>query len=461
MSERKEERTLIICIIGHVDHGKTTLVSAITKAISILWGLSKALTYLDVKRTKEEKERSVTIVVSTNQSIAKDEYGNVIKFITQDCPGHRDYLKNLISGSANVDYAVVAVSASKGWEEQTSTHVELIRSAYLAKAPEYRIVFFAITQTDLVDRDETMLEITKMDIEERLKPYIEAGVFSKVEVIPCSAGIVTGVAQASPEVYQEEFNNVGKLVKAIIAAPAPTRPVDEPFLMEVDKSNAVPGIGTILVGTIKQGKVKSGDQIDLYLLKKNRKETLTVVSVEAFKSKLEFGSAGQSVGIATRGAALNRDDVDSGSFVAAPNSLKLMRGFTGMCYVISPLGKGNSGVIQSGAEQCMVVGTNTYTCRIVFLTGLNDEDKQSVINLIKKHDAKPRRATDKFSLDLQEILKRSSFTGAKFDEKDTLVYEAVVMTCDELTKLPFRVGGQYVGQESRQNKISFKAEEVF
>ncbi len=448
-----------ICVIGHVDHGKTTLVAALTQCAAAKYGLAKALTYNEVKRTKEEKERAVTIVVSTNQTLVRDAAGNIIEFIIKDCPGHKDYINNMISGAADVDYAVVAVAASKGWEAQTSAHVELVRALYVSKPTDRRILFFVITRIDEVEYDDFMIQLVAEDIQSKVAPYIAQGIFSEVVILQVSAGVITKVVEpAAPSVLEEQIENGVKVLEALISAPLPERPIDKPFLMEIEKCAQVTGVGSILVGSVKQGIVKPGDKVEMSLLTKNKSYILNVSSIQKFRTALAFGQAGDNIGICAKGEGIDQtDEINAGAYLAVPGTLKRYRGFIGKCMLTAPIGKNREAVMRSGAEQCIVLGAGVYTSTFIFLNGLSDAKKQEVRSLVLK-GAKPNKSSTPDSTALQKILKDAAFPGAKFGEE---VYDVLVVTHSENVRLPFMAGCSYVGQESRLNKTLTLVDEVF
>ncbi len=315
----KFERTkphLNLGTIGHVDHGKTTLTAAITAVLACL-GLSERKGYADIDAAPEEKARGITI------NTAHVEYeSNKYHISHVDCPGHADYIKNMITGAAQMDAAILVVSAADGPMPQTREHVLLARQVGIP-----RIIVF-LNKCDMVDDDE-MLELVEMEVRELL---------SKYEYDGDNAPIVRGSALIALE---EATNNSGdnkygrKSVEALVSAideyfEVPPRSLDLPFLMPVEDVFTITGRGTVVTGRIERGVVLSGDQVEIVGF--SNKSTSTVTGVEMFRKILDRGEAGDNVGLLLRG--IDRTQVERGQVVCKPNSIKPHKKFKAEVYIL-------------------------------------------------------------------------------------------------------------------------------
>ena len=313
MAKEKFERNkphVNIGTIGHVDHGKTTLTAAITMTLAEAGG-AKAMNYADIDKAPEEKARGITINTShVEYETATRHYAHV------DCPGHADYIKNMITGAAQMDGAILVVAASDGPMPQTREHVLLARQVNVPA-----IVVF-LNKVDLLD-DEELLELVEMEVQELLSEYD----FDE------SAPIIRGSALKAVEGDTSEIGRpaVLKLMEAVDAyIPTPTRDVDKPFLMPVEDVFSITGRGTVATGRIERGVIKVGEAVELVGIRETTKSTVT--GVEMFRKLLDRGEAGDNAGILLRG--LKRDDVERGQCIVKPGSVKPHTKFECSVYIL-------------------------------------------------------------------------------------------------------------------------------
>ena len=316
MAKAKFERTkphLNVGTIGHVDHGKTTLTAAMLKYLSGL-GFAEVKNVDDIDNAPEEKERGVTIAT------AHVEYETENRHYAQvDCPGHADYIKNMITGAAQMDGAVLVVSAADGPMPQTREHILLARQVGVP----YIVVY--MNKTDQVD-DEELLELVELEIRDLLNKYDFPG--DEVPVIRGSA--LKALESDGPE--SEENKSMKELMAAIDAnIPDPERDVDKPFLMSVEDVFTITGRGTVATGRIERGKVKVGDEVEIVGLTDSRKTVAT--GVEMFRKEMEDAQAGDNVGLLLRG--VEKDEIERGQVIAKPSSITPHTKFKGQVYVLS------------------------------------------------------------------------------------------------------------------------------
>jgi elongation factor Tu len=295
--ERKKPH-LNIGTIGHVDHGKTTLTAAITTYLAKA-GLAQARKYDEIDAAPEEKARGITISTShVEYETANRHYAHI------DCPGHADYVKNMITGAAQMDGAILVVSAADGAMPQTREHIVLAKNVGVPALVVY------LNKCDMVD-DPEMIEMVEEEIRDLLKKYDFPG--DKIPVIHGSATLSLA-GDASPL----GTPSIVKLMEAVDASiPVPTREVDKPFLMPVESVFTISGRGTVVTGRIEQGKIKVGDEIELIGF--GKKEKTTVTGVEMFRKLLNDAQAGDNVGLLLRGT--KKEDVERGMVVAKPGSI--------------------------------------------------------------------------------------------------------------------------------------------
>jgi len=450
-------------MIGHVDHGKTTATQAVLKIASEKYGLSKALTFDEISRTPEERERKITIRVSTNLCTVRDKDGNIIHIIMQDCPGHRDYMRNMLSGTYSADIMIVAVSLVKGFEEQTLSHLETTKTVYQSFPPgKQKLLIFLVTSLDQVPEEER--EFLFSVLQEQAIQATSDPAFKSVEVIFKSVSSIDALKdpnKCSAEemiVYRKPFEELIDILAEFGRNKDDNADINSPLFINVEKAVSVTGIGYIMVGSVIRGVVRPGDQVSLYIVKTGKVIKYLISSIQAFFKDIMKAIAGNSIGI--RGIPsepIVKEDLSKGAFIYTPNTLELSRGFTGKGFVMNPIGKNNSGVLQSGSEISLAFMGNTYTCRIIFVDGLTEKQIERVIYLVFAKKAQVRRANDKDSLELQQILASSGFKGAQFKEDDDLsnnddnTHNVIIIPTDTIIKLPFKVGQSLNGQEGHVN----------
>ena len=315
MSKAKFERTkphVNVGTIGHVDHGKTTLTAALTKVMAAKFG-GEVSAYDQIDKAPEEKARGITIATAhvEYQSAAR-HYAHV------DCPGHADYVKNMITGAAQMDGAILVVSAADGPMPQTREHILLARQVGVPA-----IVVF-LNKVDQVD-DPELLELVELEVRELLSSYDFPG-----DDIP----IVTGSALAVLEGKNDEIgkNKILELMQAVDDyIPQPHRPIDLPFLMPIEDVFSISGRGTVVTGRIERGIVKVGDEVEIIGIKDTSKTTVT--GVEMFRKLLDSGEAGDNVGCLIRG--VEREGVERGQVLAAPGSITPHTKFKAEAYILT------------------------------------------------------------------------------------------------------------------------------
>ncbi len=315
MAKEKFERNKPHCnigTVGHVDHGKTTLTAAITKVLAETGGAAFT-DYNDIDKAPEEKARGITInTAHVEYETGERHYAHV------DCPGHADYVKNMITGAAQMDGAILVVSAADGPMPQTREHILLARQVGVPA-----IVVF-LNKVDQVD-DEELLELVELEVRELLSSYEFPG-----DDIP----IVSGSALAALEGRDD---NIGKeKILELMAAvdsyiPQPERPVDKPFLMPIEDVFTISGRGTVVTGRVERGIVKVGDEIEIVGLKDTTKTTCT--GVEMFRKLLDQGQAGDNIGVLLRGT--KREEVERGQVLAKPGSITPHTNFACECYILT------------------------------------------------------------------------------------------------------------------------------
>ncbi len=316
MAKQKFERTkphVNVGTIGHVDHGKTTLTAALTKVSADYFHGAEFKPYDQIDKAPEERERGITIATShVEYESAKRHYAHV------DCPGHADYVKNMITGAAQMDGAILVVSAADGPMPQTREHILLARQVGVP----YIVVY--LNKADMVD-DSELLELVEMEVRELLSRYEFPG-----DEVP----VVVGSALEALEGGQSEIGvpSVLKLMEAMDEyIPEPVRAVDQPFLMPIEDVFSISGRGTVVTGRIERGRVKVGDEVEIVGLRPTMKTTVT--GVEMFRKLLDEGVAGDNVGVLLRGT--KRDEVERGQVLAKPGSITPHTHFEAEVYVLS------------------------------------------------------------------------------------------------------------------------------
>jgi len=316
MSKEKFERNkphVNIGTIGHVDHGKTTLTAAITKVMSQMSGKGKAIKFDEIDKAPEERERGITIATAhVEYETSERHYAHV------DCPGHADYVKNMITGAAQMDGAILVVSAADGPMPQTREHILLARQVGVP----YIVVF--MNKVDLVD-DAELLDLVEMEVRELLSKYEFPG--DDTPIIRGSAS--NAMNDSNNEIGRDKIVELMNAVDAYI--PLPKREVDRPFLMPVEDIFSISGRGTVVTGRIERGVVKVGEEIEIVGLRNTVKTTVT--GVEMFRKLLDRGEAGDNVGLLLRGT--KKEDVERGQVLAAPASITPHTEFEAEVYILS------------------------------------------------------------------------------------------------------------------------------
>ena len=315
MAKEKFERNKPHCnigTIGHVDHGKTTLTAAITKVMAETYG-GAAVDFANIDKAPEERERGITISTAhVEYETEKRHYAHV------DCPGHADYVKNMITGAAQMDGAILVVSAADGPMPQTREHILLARQVGVPALVVY------MNKVDQVD-DEEILELVELEIRELLSSYDFPG-----DDIPIIKGSALAALEGRDEAIGE--NSIKELMDAVDSyIPTPDRPVDKDFLMPIEDVFSISGRGTVVTGRVETGVVNVGDEVEIVGIKDTSKTTVT--GVEMFRKLLDRGEAGDNIGALIRGVA--REDVERGQVLAKPGSVTPHTEFSAEVYVLS------------------------------------------------------------------------------------------------------------------------------
>ncbi|MBI2909912.1 MAG: elongation factor Tu [Chloroflexi bacterium] len=318
MAKQKYERTkphVNVGTIGHVDHGKTTLTAAITKYLSFK-GKAGFRPYDSIDNAPEEKARGLTIAIAhVEYETDKRHYAHV------DCPGHADYIKNMITGAAQMDGAVLVVAAPEGPMPQTREHILLARQV---EVPSMVVFLNKVDQMD----DPELLELVELELRELLTKYGFPG--DDIPIVRGSA--LQALESASKDPNAPEYKPIADLIDAIDSyIPTPARPKDKPFLMPIEDVFGIKGRGTVVTGRIERGVVKTGEEVEIVGLTQTRKTVVT--GVEMFHKILDQGEAGDNVGCLLRG--IEREDVERGQVLAKPGSIKPHSHFEGQVYVLS------------------------------------------------------------------------------------------------------------------------------
>jgi elongation factor Tu len=319
MSKEKFERTkphVNVGTIGHVDHGKTTLTAAITKVLGFSGG-ADFVPFDEIDKAPEERERGITIATAhVEYQTEARHYAHV------DCPGHADYVKNMITGAAQMDGAILVVSAADGPMPQTREHILLARQVGVP----YIVVF--MNKADMVD-DPELLELVELEIRELLSEYDFPG--DDIPIVIGSA--VKALDSESTDASAEEYKCILELMKEVDSyVPLPERDIDKPFLMPIEDVFSITGRGTVVTGRIDRGKVKVGEEVEIVGLSEEPRKTV-VTGVEMFRKLLDYGEAGDNVGLLLRG--VGREDVERGQVVSKPKSIHPHTHFKGEVYILT------------------------------------------------------------------------------------------------------------------------------
>jgi elongation factor Tu len=314
MSKEKFNRTkphVNVGTVGHIDHGKTTLTAAITRVLS-LKGQAQFTDFSEIDKAPEEKERGITIATAhVEYETTKRHYAHV------DCPGHADYIKNMITGAAQMDGAILVVAATDGAMPQTREHILLARQVGVPA-----IVVF-LNKCDMVD-DEELIELVEMELRELLDKYEFPG-----DDIPIIQGSALKALE-NPE-DEEATKCVWELMEAIDNyIPEPKRDIDQPFLMPIEDVFSISGRGTVATGRVERGRLKVGDEVEIVGIRATHKTTCT--GVEMFRKLLDEGQAGDNIGALLRG--IKRDEIERGQVLAAPGSITPHTKFKAECYIL-------------------------------------------------------------------------------------------------------------------------------
>ncbi|WP_026369804.1 elongation factor Tu [Kallotenue papyrolyticum] len=355
MARAKFERTkphVNIGTIGHVDHGKTTLTAAITKVLS-LRGKAQFLDYADIDNAPEERQRGITIAIRhVEYETDNRHYAHV------DCPGHADYIKNMITGAAQMDGAILVVSAPDGPMPQTREHI------LLARQVEVPAIVVFLNKVDMMD-DEELLELVELEVRELLSRYGFPG--DEVPIVRGSA--LKALESPSQDPNAPEYQPILELMNAVDSyIPTPQRDVDKPFLMPIEDVFGIKGRGTVVTGRIERGRVKVGDTIEIIGMTEAGPRQTVVTGVEMFKKQLDEGIAGDNVGVLLRG--VERDEVERGQVLAKPGSIKPHKKFQAEVYVLKKEEGGRHTPFFSGYRPQFYIRTTDVTGEIKLPEGV-------------------------------------------------------------------------------------------
>ncbi len=319
MAKAHFERTkphVNIGTIGHVDHGKTTLTAAITKTLSLANDNIEFMAYDQIDNAPEERARGITINTRhVEYETEARHYAHV------DCPGHADYVKNMITGAAQMDGAILVVAASDGPMQQTREHILLARQVGVPAIVVY------LNKTDLVD-DEELLELVEMEVRELLNEYDFPG-----DDIPIIRGSARAALEAPNDINDPAYDSIKELMKAVDEyIPTPARKTDEPFLLPVEDVFSISGRGTVATGRVERGTVKVSDTVEIIGLTEERKTTV-ITGVEMFHKQMDQAEAGDNVGLLLRGIAKN--EIERGQVLCKPGSIHPHTKFVGQVYVLT------------------------------------------------------------------------------------------------------------------------------
>ncbi len=316
MSKEKFERTkphVNVGTIGHVDHGKTTLTAAITRVCAETWGGGEFQAFDQIDNAPEERERGITIATShVEYDSPERHYAHV------DCPGHADYVKNMITGAAQMDGAILVCSAADGPMPQTREHILLSKQVGVP----YIVVF--LNKADMVD-DEELLELVEMEVRELLDQYDFPGDDTPIVVGSALKALEGDTSDIGAPAVQKLVETLDEYI------PEPERAIDQPFLMPIEDVFSISGRGTVVTGRITRGIITVGDEIEIVGIKET--QTTTCTGVEMFRKLLDEGRAGENVGVLLRGT--KREDVERGQVLAVPGSITPHTKFEGEVYVLS------------------------------------------------------------------------------------------------------------------------------
>ncbi len=368
MARAKFERNkphVNIGTIGHVDHGKTTLTAAITMTLAAI-GQAAARKYDEIDAAPEEKQRGITI------NTAHVEYQTTARHYAHvDCPGHADYVKNMITGAAQMDGAILLVSAADGPEPQTREHILLARQVGVPNL----VVF--LNKEDLMEGEEELVELVELEVRELLSSYEFDG-----DNIPITRGsakqavdalTITPTLKRGDNPWIDKIYTLMETVDSFI--PTPERAIDKPFLMAVEDVFSITGRGTVATGRIERGKVKVGDTVELVGIRDTRSTTVT--GIEMFKKSLDEGLAGDNAGLLLRG--MQKDDIERGMVIAKPGSITPHTQFEAQVYILTEKEGGRKTPFFSGYRPQFYVRTTDVTGTIVTFTADDGTEAEMVM----------------------------------------------------------------------------------
>ena len=367
MAREKFERNkphVNIGTIGHVDHGKTTLTAAITNVLASQ-GMAKAQAYDEIDGAPEEKERGITInTAHVEYETEKRHYAHV------DCPGHADYVKNMITGAAQMDGAILVVAATDGPMAQTKEHI------LLAKQVGVPALVVFLNKKDMVD-DEEILELVELEMRELLSSYDFPG--DDIPVVAGSALKALEYIQAGNKAVRGQDEWVDKILDLMDAVdeaiPQPEREIDKPFLMAIEDVFSITGRGTVATGRIERGKVKVGETVQVVGIRDTRETTVT--GVEMFRKLLDEGMAGDNVGLLLRG--IQKEDIERGMVLVKPNSIKPHTKFEGEVYVLKKEEGGRHTPFFAGYRPQFYIRTTDVTGQITAFTADDGSNVEMVM----------------------------------------------------------------------------------
>jgi elongation factor Tu len=353
MSKPKFERKkphVNVGTIGHIDHGKTTLTSAITKVLS-LKGLAQYTPFDQIDKAPEERARGITIAIAhVEYESPKRHYAHI------DCPGHADYIKNMITGAAQMDGAILVVAAPDGPMPQTREHV------LLARQVEVPAMVVFLNKVDMMD-DPELLELVELEVRELLSKYGFPG--EEVPVIRGSA--LKALESGSVDPDAPEYRPIWELIEALDNyIPEPERPIDKPFLMPIEDVFGIKGRGTVVTGRIERGRIRPGDEVEIVGFGPTRRTVVT--SVEMFRKVLDEGIAGDNVGCLLRG--IERDEVERGMVLAKPGSITPHTVFEAQVYVLTKEEGGRHTPFFTGYRPQFYFRTTDVTGEVVLPEGV-------------------------------------------------------------------------------------------
>jgi len=353
MAKKKFERTkphVNVGTIGHVDHGKTTLTAAITKVLA-LKGEAEFRSFDSIDNAPEERARGITIAIAhVEYETDKRHYAHV------DCPGHADYIKNMITGAAQMDGAILVVAAPEGPMPQTREHI------LLARQVEVPAIVVFLNKVDQLD-DPELLDLVELELRELLSRYGFPG--EEVPIIRGSA--LAALESSSQDPNAPEYQPIWQLLAAVDEyIPTPQRPIDQPFLMPIEDVFGIKGRGTVVTGRIERGVVKVGDEVEIVGLRETRRTVVT--GVEMFRKSLDQGQAGDNAGCLLRG--VERTEVERGQVLCAPGSIRPHRVFAAQVYVLSKEEGGRHTPFTTGYTPQFYIRTTDVTGTITLPAGV-------------------------------------------------------------------------------------------